>query len=90
MDKKLLEEIRDNQKEMSKDLTDIKVTVAKQEVHLAENKEDIRQHIKRTNILEDRMEKVNHHISMVDGVFKFLGVLATIGAVIRAIMIFKH
>lgn len=59
-------------------LGSIDVTLAKQAVSLDE-------HIKRTNLLEKKLEPVERHVMMVNGVLKFLGVLAIMATIIEVI-----
>jgi len=56
---------------------EINVTLAKQEVSLSE-------HIKRTNLLEQKLEPVEKHVAMVNGALKFIGTLALIAGIIEA------
>ncbi len=46
-------------------------TLAAQHVSLSE-------HIRRTNILEDKLAPVEKHVAMVGGAIKFIGILATV------------
>ena len=43
---------------------------------LAVNTAQLTEHIKRTNLLEARMEKVDTHVNMVNGIVKFILALA--------------
>ncbi len=55
-------------------LNSIDVTLAKQSISLDN-------HIKRTEMLEHRMEPVEKHVLMLNGFFKILGLLGTIVAI---------
>jgi archaellum component FlaC len=44
--------------------------------HLAVYNEQLKEHIRRTEILEANVEPVKRHVSMVNGVFRFLAYLA--------------
>jgi len=57
-------------------IANIDTTLAKQSVILDE-------HVKRSTQLEDRMEPVEKHVVMINGVLKFLGLLAAIAAIIE-------
>lgn len=52
-------------------LSSIDITLAKQSVILDE-------HVKRTNLLEERITPIERHVSMINGALKFLGILAVI------------
>ena len=62
-------------------LGSIDVTLAKQEVHLAE-------HIRRTQILEDDMVPVKEHVQQVNGIIKFIGLLSILATIIGTILSF--
>lgn len=78
-DKDVLESIRE-------DISEIKVTLAKQHVSLDE-------HIRRTELLEksqdqlrNEIKPIQKHVAQVDGVLKFFGLLATAGSLIYTIL----
>lgn len=50
-------------------INNIDVTLGKQSVILEE-------HVRRTNILEKKLEPVEKHVAMVHGALKFLGIIA--------------
>lgn len=58
-------------------LNSIDVTLARQHVSLDE-------HIRRTALLETEVKGIKHHVSMVQGVSKFIGVLGTAFALAAA------
>lgn len=66
--------IRAKADEADKRLDSIDVTLAKQHISL-EN------HIKRTELLEHRMEPVEKHVIAINGFFKILGIVGTIVAI---------
>lgn len=55
------------------------VTLGKQSVILEE-------HVKRTNLLETRFEPVEKHVIMVNGVLKFIGILAILLGIIEGLL----
>jgi hypothetical protein len=66
---------------IAEDITDIKVTIAKQEVNIAE-------HMKRSDaielhgsILEEQFKKMQKRFFMIDGAVKFIGFLAILAAI---------
>jgi hypothetical protein len=81
-DIELLKKLYDKQEKISENISDIKVTLGKQE-------ENIAHHIKRTDLLEenikllkDELTPVKEHVNRVEGALKLLGgvgVFATIG-----------
>ncbi len=56
--------------------SDIKVTLAQQQVILDE-------HIRRTELLEKELDPVTKHVSRVEGALKLLGVLSAVGGLMR-------
>lgn len=57
-------------------IADINTTIAKQEVSLDE-------HIRRTNLLEEKVAPLEKHVSMVNGVIKFIVLLSAIAAIVE-------
>lgn len=55
-------------------LNNIDITLAKQETSLAE-------HIRRTNLLEEKLEPVEKHVTMLNGVAKFIGLSALLAGI---------
>jgi hypothetical protein len=58
----------------------IDITLAKQHVILEE-------HVKRTNLLEEKLEPIQKHVNMVHGALKLIGLIATIAAIGESIAI---
>lgn len=58
---------------------EINVTLAKQSVILEE-------HVKRTNLLETKIEPIEKHVIMVHGILKFIGLLAVIAGIMEVIL----
>ena len=59
-------------------LNSIDITLTAQNVTLNE-------HIRRTNLLEKKLAPIEKHVAMLNGVFKFLGIIATIVAITAAL-----
>lgn len=57
-------------------MNNIDVTLGKQSVILEE-------HVKRTNLLESKLQPVEKHVIMVNGVMKFLGLVAIFVGIIE-------
>lgn len=60
-------------------ISNIDVTLAKQSVILEE-------HVRRTNLLEQKIEPIENHVAMVNGALKLLGVLAMIFGLVEVII----
>lgn len=83
----LLKSIHDKVEKISEDMTDMKVTSAKQQVSLDE-------HIKRSNMLEDLyigmkekdIEPIKVDINQLKGVYKFITLFATLASVFFGIL----
>lgn len=64
--------------------------VSEIKTHLAVYNSQLEIHIKRSDLLEQKLEPVEKHVNMVNGALKLIGVLATIAAIIEvAIQITK-
>ena len=57
---------------------------------LAAQHESLKIHIKRTNLLEQKIEPIDKHVTMVNGVLKFLGVVSLIAGLILSILQIKN
>ena len=55
---------------MDSRLDNVDITLAKQQVSLDE-------HIRRTELLETKVEPIQKHVNMVDGALKFIGGIVT-------------
>lgn len=53
---------------------------------LARNTDSLEFHIKRTNLLEKKVEHVDHHVTMVNGVLKFILGLSALAGLIKLFM----
>lgn len=61
---------------IAKDISEINVTLAKQAVILEE-------HVRRTNLLESRLTPIEHDVSMIHGIVKFIGFIAVLATIIE-------
>lgn len=61
---------------IEKHLVSIDVTLAKQSVILEE-------HVKRSNMLEDKLQPVERHVAMIQGAVKLISLLAVILGIIK-------
>lgn len=74
-EKELLQEISKSIERLDNNVDSINMTLARQEVHLAE-------HIRRTELLEEEMKPVRDHVNRVNALMLLLGgILALLGAV---------
>lgn len=67
---KLIGRILDKQDEIAKDLAQINVTLAKQEVSLAE-------HIRRTELLELEVKPIKQHVQRVNNILAAMGLIVS-------------
>ncbi len=56
------------------------------DVTLAVNTESLKEHIKRTNLLEAAMEPIKAHVNRVDGALRFLGIVSLIVAIVTGLI----
>lgn len=77
MDRRL-DKIEDKLDIVSDKIASIDKTLAAQHVSLQE-------HIRRTNILENKLEPVERHVTMINGVLKAIGLLATIATIVGVV-----
>lgn len=78
MDDKL-KRIEDKLDRVRDKISDIDVTLAAQH-------ESLKLHIKRTDLLEKKLEPVEKHVIMVNGVLKFIGLVSIIAAIAESIV----
>lgn len=65
-------------KEMKQDIKEIKEAVVENKVHLAQYNILLDQHIKRTTLLEERVEPIDTHVKFVSAFLKFSGSVGVI------------
>ena len=69
-------------REMSNAIESIDKSVDEINITLAVQSEQLRQHIKRSNLLEEQMEPIKQHVNRVNALMLLLGgLLALVGAV---------
>lgn len=73
-DEKRLERIEAKIDDTNDHLASIDVTLAQQHISL-------REHIRRTAILEDEIKPIKRHVDMVSGALKLIGLMAALAAV---------
>ena len=76
MDEKRIEDKLDR---VVENINSINVTLGKQSVILEE-------HVKRTNLLEAKIEPIEKHVAMVHGALKFIGIVGVFIAVIEGFL----
>ncbi len=79
MDDKRLERMEVKLDDISDHLSSIDVTLGAQHVSL-------RDHIRRTALLEKEIIPIKRHVNMVDGALKLLGIMAVIATIIEAVI----
>lgn len=70
--------VEDKIDKLHENLTEVLVILERNTVNIAE-------HIRRTNLLEQRVEQVDTHVKNVNGALKLLGVLSTLFGIYAAI-----
>lgn len=75
---KRLERIEVKLDDVSDHIAAIDVTMGQQHISLKE-------HIRRTNMLEQEMKPLRKHVIMVEGFFKILGILASVAVIAECI-----
>jgi hypothetical protein len=65
------------------DIGEIKITLSSQHVSLKE-------HMRRTSILEESIKPLEKHVSMVNGALKLIAVLAMIAGIVQVIVMAKR
>lgn len=53
---------------------------------LAAQHESLKHHIKRTDLLEKKIEPIQKHVAMVHGAMKLIGLMATIAGIVEVIL----
>lgn len=81
-DDKRLERVEDKVDGIAKDVSAINSTLSAQH-------ESLKEHIRRTELLEAELKPVKRHVDMVSGAIKAITVAGAIIALIEAIRLFK-
>lgn len=81
MDDRRLNKLEEKLDKMSDSISSIDKTLSTQSIQLTE-------HIKRTNLLEDRFKPVEDHVQSLKGIVLFFKVLASIATVAEVIRLF--
>jgi len=74
-----LKRIEDKVDKVVDQISEVNITLAKQHVSLKE-------HIRRTALLEDKMEPIDRHVKMVNGAVKLLLIISALAGIY---MVFK-
>lgn len=77
-DDKRIERIETKIDDIADHLSSIDITLSAQHISLKE-------HIRRTTLLEQELRPVKKHVMMVEGAFKLIGIMAAIAAIYEAI-----
>lgn len=73
-DDKKIQRIEDKLDKVAEHISAIEVTLGKQHVSLEE-------HIKRTNLLESKIDPIENHVSMVNGALKLILLLSAVAGI---------
>ena len=68
------------------DITDIKVSIARIDVTLEKNTDSLIDHMRRSDLLEKKLEPVERHVMIVNGLFKLMVVLIGLAGTITGII----
>lgn len=71
--------VEDKIDKIMEDVADIKITMAR-------NTTSLEVHMKRSDLLEQKLVPVEQHVSMMNGALKLLGVILTVAAIIEMIL----
>ena len=52
---------------------------------LIRQEENLKEHMRRTEILEEKFEPVERHVAMIDGAVKLLGILGIVFGIYRSV-----
>lgn len=78
-DEKLLDKVADKIEKLDERLDSIDKTLVKQEANLKE-------HMRRTELLEEDLRPIRRHVNMLEGSLKFLGVVLIVLSIISVFM----
>ena len=78
-------DIKFNEK-LVNDINSIKVSIGKIEVTLEKNTDSLIEHMKRSDMLEKKLEPVERHVMIVNGLFKLMVVLIGLAGTITGII----
>lgn len=70
-------------------LDKLQIDVTEIKTHLAVYNSQLEIHIKRSELLEQKLEPVEKHVNMVSGAIKLIGILAMLAAIIEVIINLK-
>jgi len=70
---------------LDKKIDEIKQDISEIKTHLAVYNEQLKIHIKRSDLLEEKLQPIENHVVMVHGIMKFIGLMAVIVAIIESI-----
>jgi archaellum component FlaC len=71
--------VADRVNEIRNDVIEIKVT-------MATNTASLQEHMRRTALLENQVEPLRAHVTMVNGVLKFIGFLAVLAGIAEGVV----
>ncbi len=55
------------------------------DVTLSSQAEVLKEHVRRTNLLEEQIRPIQKHVAMVDGITKFIGILGILAGIAEAV-----
>jgi archaellum component FlaC len=78
MDDKRIERIEAKIDDIGEHINDTNVILAKQH-------ESLKDHMRRTELLEEAIKPVQKHVSMVDGAMRLIGITAALAAIVEGV-----
>ena len=76
-----------NKHKISKDIEQIKKSLTSIDKTLALQHLSLDTHIKRTNLLEQKLDPIERHVEQIRGIAKLLGFLVAVAGVVAAFMV---
>ncbi len=76
-------------KRLIKAVDQIERTLASMDKTLALNTQSLIQHMKRSDLLEQKIEPIERHVEQVRGAGKLLGILALLSTIVSIYLVFK-
>lgn len=77
-----LDKLDDKIDKIEDKMSEQSVVLGKQEITLSLNTESLQEHIRRTNILEEKVALVEHHVTRVETIGKTIGKIAAVLSIV--------
>ena len=70
---------------IEKKIDQIQESIKNIEVTLAVNTASLQTHIKRTDLLEEKLEPVEKHVERINGILKFIGFIGIVAGIVKVV-----